>query len=277
MDLKRALVVTVALAACSGGRPKSDDTSEPARKHDAAITASAPLVHDASMRVAMPTGPYHVVDEPKGDVQVTAVWQDVPLASRSSAGRTTCGTPRAGAVAPTVLWGIPEVFVLLAIDHGKAPGDPEVRVTLDHCALVPRVAVAADTIVVTSAADAPAKLTITKQGDVHGLDKVAPGGTRAIGLPIAGHSVSVPLEAGGVYQIAIEGDPEASWIISAATPYTSITDPTGHAILRDVPVGTYGVVAWLPARAGQPARVAHGEVTVTAGSLGEVTLDLTKP
>lgn len=260
------LVIVLSLAACSGGKPKiADDT----RKHDAAIA------RDAS--VAVPSGPYRAVDGPTGDVQVTALWRDVPVASRASSGRTACGTPRAAAVAPTVLWGIPEVFIVLASDHGKPLVDPEARVVLDHCALVPRVIVAGQTLTIASAADAPAKLSLVKSGDVRELDKIAPGAARLVQLPVAGHAASAALETGGVYQLAIEGDPEVSWIIAEATPYTSITDPTGHTILRDVPVGTYGVVAWLPARAGQPARLARGEVTVTASALGEVTLDLTKP
>ncbi|MDB4958590.1 MAG: hypothetical protein JWO36_6159 [Myxococcales bacterium] len=260
--------VMIALVACSGGKPKS--AVDEAHKHDAAIA----VARDAG--AAVPQGPYRVADGPKGDVQITVEWHDVDAASRASTGRTACGTPHAAAVAPTVLWGIPEVMIVLAVDHGKPLVDPEARVVLDHCALVPRVVVAGGTLAIASASETPAKLTLTKQGDVRALDKIAAGAARPIQLPIAGHTVTAALEPGGVYELALDGDPETSWIIAETTPYASITDPTGRAILRDVPVGTYGVVAWLPARAGQHARIARGEVTITSGALGEVTLDLTK-
>jgi hypothetical protein len=39
-------------------------------------------------------------------------------------------------------------------------------------------------------------------------------------------------------------------------------------------LGTHHLRAWLPPRAGQPARHAEGQVTVVAGDLAELTLEL---
>ena len=43
--------------------------------------------------------------------------------------------------------------------------------------------------------------------------------------------------------------------------------------LHEVPAGPHAVTAWLPPRAGQPARIARGTVTA-AGSLAELSLRL---
>jgi len=45
-------------------------------------------------------------------------------------------------------------------------------------------------------------------------------------------------------------------------------------LVRDVPPGVHAVRAWLPPRGDQPARHAHGEVTVVAADLAELTLQL---
>jgi len=39
-------------------------------------------------------------------------------------------------------------------------------------------------------------------------------------------------------------------------------------------VGAHAVTAWLPPRAGQPARTGRGTATVTAGELAELTVTL---
>jgi hypothetical protein len=84
--------------------------------------------------------------------------------------------------------------------------------------------------------------------------------------------VTVALEPGGVYQLATEGkDPETAWVVAAAG---AVTDPGGGVLVKDVPVGVHAVHAWLPPRAGQPARHAEGRVTVAAGDLAELTLEL---
>ena len=61
------------------------------------------------------------------------------------------------AVAPTTTWGIPDVFV--AVDAARCGWTAnDARIVLDDCALSPRIALAATTLAIGSAADAPAKL-----------------------------------------------------------------------------------------------------------------------
>ena len=81
----------------------------------------------------------------------------------------------------------------------------------------------------------------------------------------------VPLEPGGLYELDGAADP--AWIAAGAS---ALTDAAGQAVLRDIPSGNHAVLAWLPPRADQPARVARGNVQVTAGALVELTLDLAR-
>ncbi len=258
MDVK--IVAWVVIAACSSSKPH---TIEDAR-------SVQPPVRDA----AVPYKPE--VPAAKGDVQIRVEWHDVPAIARASAGRTACGTPRAPDVAPTTTWGIPDVFVMIDVDHGKAMVDPNARVVLEHCALSPRAIVAGGSITIASAAERPSLSSRSRFwasiGGAALTDK-----PRAIALPITGHEVTAELAPGSQYVLSIGGtDPETAWIYAATTPYAGVTEASGQIVIRDVPVGTQRVTAWLPPRANQPARLAHGTatVTVTAGSLAEVTLDL---
>lgn len=267
MELRLALV---ALVACSGAKPKSVEDAR-APRADAA---------------ARPAAPYRVDDAgPKGDVQIRVEWHDVPIAARQSPGRT-CGTPRLPAVAPTTTWGIPDVLVVIAADHGKAVIDPGARVVVASCAegrpapvqLVPRAVIAGATLEIASEVEAPVQLALAKQGELGALAAVAaPSGKgRLIALPIAGHAVDVALEPGAIYVLA--GDAlDPAWIVTLDQPYAAITEPSGQVVVRDVPVGTYQVTSWLPPHGADAARLAHAQVTVAAGALAEVTLDLTAP
>jgi hypothetical protein len=262
----RAVVVACAMlagAACSGGKAKTVEDARKQPHHDAAVGQGQTQGSNAG----------------NGDVQVRVEWKNVPAAVRGSPGRTPCGTARAAAVSPTTTWGIPDVFVTIDFDNKAAP-EGTTRLVLDPCALVPRVALAGTTLAIASAADAPAKLGITKVGQL-------PFGGAALGtppkplyLPIGGHEVEVGLDARGIYLVQIENpggqgfDVESAWVVSSDTPYVAITESNGQVTLRDLPVGTYAVHAWLPARGGQDQRIAHGTVTVAAGDLAEVTLNL---
>src|SRR5262249_37046318 len=118
--------------------------------------------HDLA-RDAAPLGPYRTDAQfAKGDVQIRVEWHDVPTAARTSPGRTTCGTPRHPAVAPTATWGVPDAIVAIEVDHGRAMSAPDARVVLEHCALSPRVLVAGPSLAIASAADAPAKLQLAR-------------------------------------------------------------------------------------------------------------------
>jgi len=91
-------------------------------------------------------------------------------------------------------------------------------------------------------------------------------------LPIAGHEVDVALDAGGWYEIAA-GD-ESAWVFASQKLYAGVTDTTGVVVLRDVPAGTYTVTGWFPPYAHGHPYGGQKQVTVTAGALAEVTVDL---
>lgn len=252
MGLARAGLLV--LVACSGSKPRTaDDATRAAPRDTAPVDAAA----DA---------PAQAAEDTTGDLQVHVQWRDVPVPMRASPGRTPCGTPRPPAVAPTTTWGIPDVLVVI----DGAPIKPSTsRIVLADCALAPRVA-AATALVAESAADRPAKLAFARRGDAAAPAKLEPGTPRTILLPVAGHAVTLPLEAGGIYEVAA-GD-ETAWII--ASPNAGVTDASGSLVIRDLAPGRYAVTAWLPPRSGAPARLARGTVAVEAGDLATVTLAL---
>lgn len=217
-----------------------------------------------------PAGPTH------GEIQIRVEWADVPMAARASPGRTPCNTPRATPVSPTPTWGIPDAIVIV---DGARADSAESRVVLADCALSPRAAVGSS-LVIESAADRPASVALSKRGELSKPESVArgpaAGAPRLLRLPIAGHAVSVSLDPGALYELATaDKDPETAWL--AAPPSgaaAAVTDTSGQAMLRDVPPGPHAVTAWLPPRAGQPARLARGTVTAAPGQLAELTLQL---
>lgn len=255
-------LAVAACAACSGR-----GASKPRVIEDAAVVK-------APVAPAVPVGPYKVeATFDKGDVQIRVEWKDVPVEARASAGRTACGTAKEPAVAPTTTWGIPDVVVMIDANHGKAMPSSDARVVLEKCALAPRVAIVESPWIVASAMDAPAKLAIAKLGAARPLALSGTAGKAvSILLPVAGHEAAVALDADSIDEL--RSDEDSAIAIVAPTPYYAVTEASGQVVLRDVPVGTFDVAAWLPARAGQAARAARGKVTVTAGGLAEVTLAL---
>jgi hypothetical protein len=246
-------LVCLALVACSGGKSRAiEDAKHPPPPGDANVRRDA-------APAATPT---------TGDVQIRIEWTNVPAAIRTSPGATPCNTPRAPSVSPSTTWGIGDVFVIV---DGAPTGHGEARVRLADCVLAPRVLIG-DSLAIESAADRPAKLVLARRGDVASLDHLETGTRRTIQLPIAGHTVTTALEPNGVYELATDAkDPETAWILAAPA---AITEPNGVVLVKDVPVGKHAVRAWLPPRAGQPARHATGEVTVAGGDLAELTLQL---
>jgi hypothetical protein len=211
---------------------------------------------------------------PPGALQVRVEWHDVPVAARASPGRTRCGTARAGAVAPTTMWGIPEVFVIV---DAAGPSGPPVnsRLLLEHCALWPRVAVAGAQLEVASHLDAPVQLALARRGEVQDPTSLVIGSPRAIELPVAGHTVAIALEPGGLYELT-GAETDSAWVVAATGASVAVTGVSGEAELGDVPTGHHAVTAWLPPRAGQPGRVGKAEATVSAGAMTEVTVDLVR-
>jgi len=210
-----------------------------------------------------------------GEVHIHVEWADVPVAARASPGRTPCNTPRSPSVAPTTTWGIPDAIVIV---DGARVDAAEPRVVLAECALSPRVAVGSS-LIVESAADRPASVTLAKRAELPKLESAASGAAaapRVLRLPIAGHAVAISLDAGGIYELATaDKDPETAWIVSPRPgAAVAVTDASGQAVLHDIPAGAHAVTAWLPPRAGQPARLARGTITVTAGTLAELAVQL---
>lgn len=252
MGVSRAVLLV--LAACSSNKPRAaDDAPVPPRTEAAVVIDAAPPPTDAPPSAT-------------GDLQVRVEWKDVPIAMRASPGRTACNTPRAPVVAPTTTWGIPDVIVVIE-GVRIPPRDP--RVVLAECALEPR-ALAGGDVVVASATDRPARVTLAKRGTLADLAKLAAPAPRTILLPIAGHAVKLPLETDAIYELAADG--ETAWIVTAAN--AGVTDAHGQLVLRDIAVGKYAITAWLPPRAGGPAKRATGTATVTADDLAELVLEL---
>jgi hypothetical protein len=254
----------LAIAACSGKPRPEEATPGVATRSDAAPAGDA-----ASTADAMPTGDAAGARSATGDLQIRVAWPDVPVAARSSPGRTPCNTPRTASVAPTTTWGVPDALVI--VDGAAAPL-AAAHVTLADCTLAPRIA-AGGSLAITSAVDRPAKLVLRKRGGVASLGQLAAGEPIAVMLPIAGHTVTAALDPGAIYSLETDAaDPEVAFV--AAVPGGSVTDASGHVLARGLGVGPHAVTAWLPPRAGQPARIGRGTATVAAGELAELTVTL---
>lgn len=236
-------------------------------------TKSAPkkAIEDAHGSAPAADAAVPAADGP-GDVQIRVEWKDVPLAARMSPGRTPCNTPRPPAVTPTTLWGIPDVFVVVEVAGAARGSRQAARITREPCGLVPRVAITSGTLILASATEAPARVSVQEVGALPLGGTIADPQPRTVYLPIAGHEVSLGVDSGTI--VRVSDDPEDAWVIATENPFVAITDRSGSAVLRDLPAGTHAVTAWLPPRSGQPARTARGNVTVTPGALAEVTLDI---
>lgn len=264
MDLRVAVIL---VAACSGGKTKPvvEDARRPTPSD-----AATPVI---ALAVATP---YRTDKTAKtGDVQVRVEWRDVPQALRAPGPTTRCGGPRVPVLVPTTMWGVPDVLVAIDVDHGKAFTPTRPRIVVEDCAFAPRAVVAGEAVAIASAMHEPITVTLQEVARPLGGAAVA-GKPRALYLPIAGHEIEAALEPNTVYTIAFGGDDVAA-LVSATTPYVATTEASGNVVLRDVPVGTYPVRAWLPARGGNEARAAATTVTVTEGALAEVTLDISRP
>jgi hypothetical protein len=260
------LLVLALLAACSGNKTKAieDAKSAPKPAVDAAPPVAPAVVHGYRVDTTAKTG----------DVKVMVEWKDVPQPLRSPGPTTKCGTPRVPTLAPTTLWGVPDVLLVVDIDHGKALSTGKPRLVLEECDFAPRALVAGGALLVASAMTEPLAVSISELAKPLGGAAIT-GKARTIQLPIAGHEVEVALEPDTVYAIAFGTDDVAA-VVSATTPYVAVTDNSGGATLRDVPVGTHPVRAYLPARNGGEAKTVAGTIIVTAGTLAEITLDLAK-
>jgi hypothetical protein len=251
------------VAACSGGSATHPVTGDDAR-------GSAVAARDGGSAAGPASGSATATTGGPGELDVTVTWKDTPHPARASPGRSTCGTARLAAVAPTTMWGIPDVVVFV---DGATVTLGEVRVVVADCAIAPRVAVG-DKLVLASQAKEPKALGIAAFGlEPEAIDGTKPkDGTPAlvpVMLPIAGHEVVRALDA-GIHQVSGEGD--GAWVV--ARPNAIVTDAAGQAVFKDVPAGPHTVVAWLPARGDQPAKLVTAKATVAAGAPVELTIDL---
>ena len=270
----RAALVGLAIAigssggGCSGSKPKAvEDARHPVAVGDAGSSAVPPTP-------VTPLGPYRVDTAAKtGDVQIRVEWKEVPAALRASPGPTPCGSAARPALSPTTTWGIPEALVSIEVDHGKPLAPARPRVELADCALAPRLAIAGEALAIASAVEQPQAVTLAEVGHVPLGSPATPGTPRTLYLPIVGHEVEAALTPGSIYTVTF-GASETATIVAATTPYLAITEPTGQVIVRDVPVGTHPVRAWLPRRGPLEPRSATGTVTVTEGALAEITVDI---
>lgn len=230
-----------------------------------------PARDDAQAGDAGPSGDAHAARPATGDLQIRVEWPDVPVTARTSPGKTPCHTPRAPSVAPTTTWGVPDALVVV---DGAVPLIANAHITLADCTLTPRIAVGS-ALAITSAVDRPAKLVLRKRGTVATLGQLAAGEPIPVVLPIAGHTVTTPLDTGAIYSLETDAaDPEVTFI--AAVPSGYVTEASGQVIAHDLAVGAHAVTAWLPPRAGRPARIGRGTATVAAGELTELTIILTQ-
>lgn len=249
----------LALVACSSGKGRPvEDARPPVARGDAPAAAPRDASASASADAAAPK---------LGDVQVRVEWKNVPVAARSSPGLSTCRTPRAPAVAPTTTWGIPDALVILE----GAPVPAEARVVIGACTLTPRIAIGSS-LEIESAFDRPASVVVIRRGSLAAPRELSEGAPTTVQLPIAGHAATVPLEAGGLYELSTGGkQPETAWVVAGPG---AVTDANGQVTVHDLAVGEHVVTAWLPPRAGQPARYAQGKVVVAGGELAAITLEL---
>ncbi len=266
MGMSRALVFVLA-AACSGGKGKSIEDARSAPKPiDATAAVPAATVHGYRVDTAAKTG----------DVQIRVEWKDVPQPLRAPGPPTSCGSARAAALAPSTLWGIPDVLVTVDVDHGKAFEPAAARIVLEGCSFAPRAVVAGTTVHIASAMAAPTTVTLQEIAKPLGGAAIAGAKPRTIYLPITGHEVEAALAPDTVYVLAA-GTDDLGVIVSATSPYVAVTEPSGNTVLRGVPVGTHPVRAYLPPRNSAEARTASGTITVTEGALAEITLDISRP
>ena len=271
-----SLASVAAALACSGARGRARDDARAgsgaprdAREGDGGATASVGSAANAGSAATTATG----------DVSVRIEWHDVPAELRAPRPGAACGGR--GAVNPTTTWGIPDALVV--VDGAvRVTRERAVRVAIDACGTSPRIAVVGRAAIVASERERPSELRIAGQplpaavAELVRADPPAPD--RAIALPVIGHAVEVAI-APGAYAIAEPADsaPDRTWLIATPDPALAlaVTDASGQAIVRDLAVGAHAVVAWLPAtRTGGETRVARGRVTIAAGKLAELVLQL---
>ncbi|HUQ03837.1 MAG TPA: hypothetical protein VM261_15175 [Kofleriaceae bacterium] len=270
-------IAALLLAACPG---KGSSTPRRDAGDAGAITGSAPIT-DAAVAT-------DVTDEGDGDggssgagkgsLTVKVLWPTAPAAVRASPGYTSCHTPRRARARIGTLHGVAGAMVVLdGIPAGKAaPGAKPLRLTMRDCAIDPVASLARlGGSLEIQTQDVAHSITVVRVGKPWLEDdiKLAPVTLASTQLPVLGHTVSVALQEPGAIQVAMDGAADdAAWVLVPPHHYAGVTDDVGALGLRDVPPGSYTLVAWLPPAAGFPEQRAVANVVIKAGEDAEATL-----
>ncbi len=151
-----------------------------------------------------------------------------------------------------------EVF-LKGIQKGKANPTGTITLTNSHCMFDPRVQGSSVGQQIKIASDDPIL------HNTHPQNNDTNATIYNIALPFKGFSVTKPLPATPEL-IKVKCDAHEwmrAWIWEFDNPYYATTDASGHFEIKDVPAGTYTVVAWheVLGQKDAPAAVTAGKPT----------------
>ena len=163
--------------------------------------------------------------------------------------------------------GLQNVIVYLKdITKGKAAPDAAPSLVDDHCMITPRVqgAMVGEQVRISS--------NDAILHNAHAVHAESNATIYNIALPFQGVSVIKPLpDSPGLIKIKCDAQEWMhAWIMELDHPYYATTDAEGHFIIKDVPPGSYTLVAWHEA-AGE----ASEPVVVAAGGTATSTMSLT--
>jgi hypothetical protein len=162
--------------------------------------------------------------------------------------------------------GLANVIVYLKdITKGKAGSTTPLPLANEKCMFIPRVqgAMVGESLKISSAD--------TVLHNTHPQNDATNATIYNVALPFKGFSVTKPLPGmPGLIKIKCDAHEWMhAWIMELDHPYYATTDAEGHFVLKDVPPGTYTLVAWHEA-AGETSTT----VTVSAGQSAKTKLTL---
>jgi len=162
--------------------------------------------------------------------------------------------------------GLGNVIVYLKdITKGKAPPSEPVALVDEHCMISPRVQGAMVGEQVKISSNDPIL------HNAHPLHAETNATIYNVALPFAGVSVTKPLpQTPGLIKIKCDAQEWMhAWIMELDHPYYATTGADGHFTIKDVPPGSYTLVAWHEA-AGEKSE----PVVVAAGQTAEPKIAL---
>lgn len=268
--------LALALAACAG-KPTAT-RGDGAGSGGVRPSAAAPDARAAAVPDDVPgarAGYQHAATA--GTIEVRVEWASAPSTQRDSPGLSACGAPLPPRVRVHTLGGVAGVLVIADVPAGRGfPPDAaaaELAVEIDGCVPSPPVLVRGSMpteLTVRSLDRRPHLVTISSVVALTSGQALAdvrePGADLpAVRLSWAGAAVRREIREPTLLRVAAADAPaHPTFVAVLGTPYAGVTDETGAVSLGAAPAGTYPVTAWLPPRAGAPARSARGSVTVGA-------------